>query len=163
MKDRVVRPASGLLLGCVVALAVAAGPAQAQQECEEFTLVAGEKSVEIVDNGKQGDSAGDVRIVTRNLLSERGEEFGVSYFVSTVLGPGSDGHMMFMGNSHIVFRDGEIVGQAKYERQNDTTPENPKPVVIVVQGGTGIYKDATGTVEVSAGADPMYAFKIDCS
>ncbi len=163
MNDRVVTPVNGFLLGCAVALVVAVSPAGAQQECEEFTLIGGDKSVAFVKRTEEGDSPGGLRILTRPLLDERGVEYGAYKAVSTVIGPGSGGDQVsFLGTFHFVFRDGELVGQTSYERANDSVQANPQPVTIVVNGGSGIYKGATGTVEVAAGNDPTFSFKIDC-
>lgn len=160
---RVVKPVSGFLIVSTMAVALATGAANAQQECQEFTLVGGKKNVHLIDNGESGDSAGDLRVVTRPLLDEQGAEYGELKVVSTVTGAGrGDGDTSFLGAAHFIFRIGDLVGQASYQRPNDKVDANPETVTYIITGGSGIYKGATGTVEVAPGDDPTFSFKIDC-
>lgn len=143
------------------ALLWAAGGTVAQDACATFSLIGAKKTLHMVDNGAAGDSAGDTRILTRDLTDDSGREFAVAYFVSTMVDANDDGGARFTSNVHIVFRDGEMSGATSYVRPNDETAITT-PISVIVHGGTGIYAGAAGTIDVSADDPPVYQFNITC-
>jgi len=150
-----------LALGAGLVLAAAGAAWAGETECGGFTLNAGDKTTDKVDNAPAGDSAGDMRVLTRKLNDSSGEEVAVAYIVATLAAVRAGGENVFLGDFHIVFRDGLVLGKGTYVRPNDTALATD-PMTVIVIGGGGVYAGAEGTIEISAGEHPTYTFDMTC-
>jgi hypothetical protein len=140
------------------ALAEAAGPA-----CGSFTLVGGEKGINVIDNPPAGKSPGDVRAGWRMLADEAGNAVGSVQFVATLTEPGAPGGDVLAGEYFIRLPDGYIASQTVYQLPDSTdTSQKAQNAVLVVTGGTGPYAGASGTIELVAGTAPRYVFDLHC-
>jgi hypothetical protein len=149
--------AAAVLAGSI-ATADAAGPA-----CGSFTLVGGEKGINVIDNPPAGKSPGDVRAGWRKLADEAGAAVGSVQFVATLTEPGAPGGDILAGEYFVRLPDGYIASQTVYQLPDSTdTSQKAQNAVLVVTGGTGPYAGAAGTIEIVAGEAPRYVFDLHC-
>jgi len=146
------------VLACSLAAAKAAGPA-----CSAFTLVGGEKGINVIDHPPTGKSPGDVRAGWRKLADEAGNPAGSVQFVATVTEPDAPGGDILAGEYFIRLAEGYIASQTVYQLPDSTdTSQKAQNAVLVVTGGTGPYAGAAGTIEIVAGVAPRYVFDLHC-
>ena len=138
--------------------AEAAGPA-----CGPFTLVGGEKGINVVDNPPAGKSPGDLRAGWRRLADEAGAPVGTVHYVAVLTEPGAEGGDILVGDYYVRLAEGTIAAQTLYQLPDSTdTSQKAQNAVLIVTGGTGSYARATGTIEILAGAAPRYVFDVAC-
>ena len=160
MGNRLTNVLSGAVLAAGLVVA-GAGGASADGDCEAFTLTAGAKTTHILDNGDDGPSPGDVRVLERDLDDADGTPIGVVYMVSTLVKVGEGDVHTFAADFSFDLRDGSMSGRSLYHRPNDTSLYTD-PITIHITGGAGYYDEVEGVVEVSSGEHPTYNFDIDC-
>lgn len=149
---------AAIVLGGSIVSAEAAGPV-----CGAFTLVGGEKAINVIDNPPAGKSPGDVRAGWRKLADEAGNAAGSVQFVATLTEPGAPGGDVLAGAYFVRLAEGYIASQTVYQLpdSNDTS-QKAQNAVLVVTGGTGPYAGAAGTIEIVAGDAPRYVFDLHC-
>ncbi|WP_421723270.1 allene oxide cyclase barrel-like domain-containing protein [Bauldia sp.] len=137
-------------------------PGYAQEvPCGAFTLTGGSKTTDIIDLGEPGTSAGDLRIVERQLVDADGTTVGALSGRSIILRPGGDNLPTMMGDWRIRIHDGTLVASALFDHENTDT-QTTTPVDVAIVGGTGPYRGAYGTLAIGAGDKPTYDFDISC-
>lgn len=147
-----------LVLVSPTATAESAGPA-----CGSFTLIGGEKDINVIDNPPAGKSPGDVRAGWRKLADEAENPVGSVQFVATLTEPGAAGGDVLAGAYFIRLPEGYIASQTVYQLPDSTdTSQRARNAVLVVTGGTGPYAGASGTIEIVAGEAPRYVFDLRC-
>ncbi len=152
-----------LLAGTLVLVpafaAEAAGP-----PCGAFTLVGGEKAINVVDHAPAGKSLGDERVGWRALADEAGNPMGTANFVVTMTRPGAQGEKdLVAGQFFITLPDGWIAAQTIYGIADVAdTSQKAASAVLVVTGGTGPYAGAGGTITIGSGDAPGYVFDLHC-
>ncbi|MEM7443547.1 MAG: hypothetical protein AAF414_09495 [Pseudomonadota bacterium] len=147
---------SGIAFGLSASLSLPAF-AQNGDACQPFTVVSdgSDRTVDYIDNGAPGPSAGDQRIGYRSLADQDGNPVGHYRWIGTVLNqPGDDGtvgesvyeYIMALGDGHIGYH--RLV-------QTDSPAQDTSGVAwdttqsAIVTGGTGAYAFAHGTVTIS--------------
>ncbi|MEM7443605.1 MAG: hypothetical protein AAF414_09785 [Pseudomonadota bacterium] len=119
------------------------------------------KTTNIIDHPPEGDSPGDIRVGLRELADQDGNPAGALYFVSTLAQLSDEGEHLFVADFQVDLPDGLLVGSTNFQRVNDTTQESA-PLVIVITGGSGAYRGASGVLEIESGDRPSYSFDLDC-
>ena len=152
---------TGLIAAVAIAFASAAGAAG--PACGPFTLVGGEKGINVVDNPPAGKSPGDLRAGWRRLADESGAPVGTVHYVAILTEPGAEGGDILAGQYYVRLAEGTIAAQTLYQLPDSTdTSQKAQNAVLIVTGGTGTFSRATGTIEIVAGAAPRYVFDIAC-
>ncbi len=148
----------GIVLAAVI---VGALPANATETmCGKFSLTGGSKTVELVDLGEPGTSVGDLRIAERQLLN--GDKIvGALSGESVILRLGDNDDHALMGDWRIRINGDTLITAALYARDNATNEYTPS-LDVVILGGTGGYRGAYGTLEITEGDRPSYNFDISC-
>lgn len=133
--------------------------------CGAFTLVGGEKGFEVVDNPPAGKSAGDTRAGWRKLADESGNPAGDVQFVATLTAPGDDERGdVLTADYFVTLADGWIASTSVYELANAAdTSQRAGNATLVVTGGTGAYRGASGTIVIEPGEAPRYVFNLACN
>lgn len=146
------------------ALLLAAGAAHAAgTDCGAFTLIGGEKGLNVVDNPPAGKSPGDVRAGWRRLADESGAAAGSVHYVAVLTEPGADGGDVLAGDYYVRLDAGTIAAQTLYQLPDSTdTSQKAQNAVLIVTGGTGAFAGASGTIEIVAGEAPRYVFDLAC-
>ena len=144
--------------------ALAADAAQASEpSCGAFTLIGGEKGVNVIDNPPAGKSAGDVRAGWRRLADEGGAAMGTVHYVAVLTEPGATGGDVLAGDYYVRLATGTIAAQTLYQLPDSTdTSQKAQNAIMIVTGGTGIFAGAGGTIEIVAGEAPRYVFDLAC-
>ncbi len=154
------RPA---IAACALLLIATVAAAEAGPVCGAFTLVGGEKGINVVDNPPAGKSPGDVRAGWRRLADEAGEPAGTVHYVAILTEPGAEGGDILAGNYYVRLAEGVIAAQTIYQLPDSTdTSQKAQNAVLIVTGGTGTFAGATGTIELVAGEAPRYVFDLRC-
>lgn len=145
-------------------LLLEAGAAHAAgTDCGAFTLIGGEKGVNVVDNPPAGKSPGDVRAGWRRLADENGVAAGSVHYVAVLTEPGADGGDVLAGDYYVRLAAGTIAAQTLYQLLDSTdTSQKAQNAVLIVTGGTGAFAGASGTIEIVAGEAPRYVFDLAC-
>lgn len=152
---------TGLIAAALVAFASAAQAAGT--DCGAFTLIGGEKGVNVVDNPPEGKSPGDVRAGWRRLADENGTAAGTVHYVAVLTEPGAAGGDVLAGDYYVRLGAGTIAAQTLYQLPDSTdTSQKAQNAVLIVTGGTGVFAGAGGTIEIVAGAAPRYVFDLTC-
>ncbi len=161
MTNRRARKVAALTLAGGV---LAAGTAHATEPlCGAFTLVGGEKGVNVVDNPPAGKSPGDVRAGWRRLADEDGAARGTVHYVAVLTEPGAAGGDVLAGDYYVRLEAGTIAAQTLYQLPDSTdTSQKAQNAILIVTGGTGIFAGAGGTIEIVAGEAPRYVFDLAC-
>jgi hypothetical protein len=148
----------------LVGAMLAAGPAHAAGPgCGAFTLVGGEKGVNVVDHPPVGKSPGDVRAGWRRLADESGTAAGSVHYVAVLTEPGAAGGDVLAGDYYVRLGGGTIAAQTLYQLPDSTdTSQKAQNAVLIVTGGTGAFAGAGGTIEIVAGEAPRYVFDLVC-
>jgi hypothetical protein len=148
----------------VVAATLMAGAAHAADPaCGAFTLIGGEKGVNVVDNPPAGKSPGDVRAGWRRLADEGGVPAGTVHYVAVLTEPGAVGGDVLAGDYYVRLAGGTIAAQTLYQLADaGDTSQKAQNAVLIVTGGTGDFAGARGTVEIVAGEAPRYVFDLAC-
>ena len=148
----------------VVAATLLAGAAHAADpSCGAFTLIGGEKGVNVVDNPPAGKSPGDVRAGWRRLADEGGVAAGTVHYVAVLTEPGAVGGDVLAGDYYVRLAGGTIAAQTLYQLADaGDTSQKAQNAVLIVTGGTGDFAGARGTVEIVAGEAPRYVFDLAC-
>ncbi len=134
-----VATAAGLLVAGLTSHAAAASGQAGQAKAETLRLVARQDTFQFVDNQPAGDSAGDL-VVTSDKVYDRGghRQLGRDHIAGIETVPGKS--IALTGT--LVLAHGEIALQGVTNEQND------RPFQLAITGGTGAYRDATGTATV---------------
>jgi hypothetical protein len=144
-------------------LLIATAGAEAGPACGAFTLIGGEKGINVVDNPPAGKSPGDVRAGWRRLADDAGNPAGTVHYVAILTEPGADGGDVLTGDYYVRLADGVIAAQTVYQLPDSTdTSQRAQNAVLIVTGGTGTFAGATGTIELVAGEAPRYVFDLRC-
>lgn len=151
----------GPIVATALCLAAPMNAHSADLSCGAFDLVGANKTTDIVDAAPDGDSPGDTRIGMRELVDETGSPIGALHFVSTLIRLGESDDHHFSGDFQIVLPDGFLIGSTIYQRPNVVNQDTP-PLTVVLTGGTGAYRDASGILEIGAGETPTYSFDLTC-
>jgi hypothetical protein len=158
---------TGLAVAALMALAVGESMADEAKgpDCGAFTLVGGEKGVEVVDNPPAGRSSGDTRAGWRKLADESGNPVGEVQFVATLTAPGGgDRGDVLAADYFVTLPDGWIASTSVYELANAAdTSQRAGNATLVVTGGTGAYRGASGTIVIEPGEAPRYVFDLACN
>src|SRR4051794_21758720 len=103
-----------------------------------------------IDNGKRGDSGGDMFVLSTT-LSRDGKVAGRAEYVQTAVDDRYRGISMTV---HLLLPDGTLELQgAGLDRRAPGLPKLPAEAELAVVGGTGAYAGASGTVHpVDAGS-----------
>jgi hypothetical protein len=132
-------------LGAVAVLAVGSAPAAVTGHGKTLRLIAIQNQQEFLDLGAAGPSLGD-QLVFSNTLYRRGHEVGTDGAVCTITAIAAPyGTPTFECLSTVRLRDGQITGQGLNEFQGEG---DPGPFFIVITGGTGAYRGASGEAVV---------------
>ncbi|MEM8564162.1 MAG: hypothetical protein AAGF57_18130 [Pseudomonadota bacterium] len=139
--------------------------AAGQDNCSlpDMLLTVGE--ITFVDNGDEGVSPGDNRILTHHLADENGDEVGIVNVISTVLHSPvpaattmyAEGAMHFDAGTLHWSNTSTLVDAADTSRTTDDAFDT------VVLGGTGAFRYATGTFHLAPRADGSYDMSFDIS
>ena len=156
----------------VVALVVAVGTGYAASaqpasgpECGSFVLTGGDKTITAVDNLPEGRSPGDKRVGTRLLIDGNGAEVGEEVFVATTAATASaDRNDLMATEFFFSFANGWLTGSALYELPNPDDPLHAQGVdlTVVVTGGAGAFRNASGEVVLTAADPPVFTFELSC-
>ncbi|MEM1153268.1 MAG: hypothetical protein AAGI44_03950 [Pseudomonadota bacterium] len=144
---------------------LASSTAAGQDNCSlpDMILTVGE--ITFVDNGDEGVSPGDNRILTHYLADENGEDIGVVNVISTVLhSPAPESTTMYAeGSMH--FETGTLhwSNTSTLVDAADTSRTTDDAFDTVVLGGTGDFRYATGTFHLAPRADGSYDMSFDIS
>jgi hypothetical protein len=136
---------SSLIAGTAIAAALAVGGAgfasAASPAAQSQTLRVRETitAVASVDAAPAGLSAGDESILHLRITSLAGKPIGVNNAVCTVLAPVSAGLAHCVGTGSLPGGTIEWGGDLSLSGERDT---------FVVTGGTGVYRDAAGQINV---------------
>ena len=164
-------------IACLVAMGVAmqAGSAAGSdaRSCGAFEVHStGEnRKVSYVDNGLDGDSAGDQRIGYRTIRDKDGKEIGAMRWIVTVLetAPGGEGKGTGLIRQHFLLPEGEMVVERVYGAGatfSDTEKVTVKGGDLAVVGGTGTFKGAGGIMhkvrDPDGGLGMTYKFDVAC-
>jgi hypothetical protein len=157
--------AAAVVLGALTGMALAQ-PSQ-QPSCGKFQLVLLPDHISYVDAGKAGVTVGDRRILSWQIKDKEGKPIGTQYTISTVMpGAPSDSYRV-MADSVIAFDTGtlKVSALAPLRDPLDTGKSTDVDLEWTVQGGTGDFAGATGTVKTVPLGDGTYeiAFDLACA
>lgn len=146
-----VRIGQGVLI-LATALASAVGisaVAQAEEavSCAPFTLIS--DSWQRGFSGTDAPQVGDVRAGTRRLVDEAGNELGLYAYSAVVVAVGEGGDDTLLVTRTFSFADGSLAGASTtFHPEIEDLDASPAPIVTVVTGGSGVFREAHGTVEM---------------
>lgn len=148
----------------LLAFVASADAASQKPVCGAFSLMGGEKVINVVDNPPKGPSPGDVRAGSRQLVDETGGEVGTVYFVATQTAtPTADRGSVLASQYFARFENGSISSSSVYELADAAdTSQRAGNAVLVVFGGTGAFENAKGQIVIEAGDPPTYVFDLGC-
>lgn len=142
-----------ILTTFIVAIGVTipgAGVAQVTEgpECGRFVLYLDVNASHLTDQGDEGPSPGDQRVLHSYLVDNDGNRLGESHAVSTFMPAMEDGKLPVHVSLFHTFANGSIASMAV------ARPNNPGPKVRLlphdlsrpVVGGTGEFAHVTGTI-----------------
>jgi hypothetical protein len=133
--------AAVLLVGALGAISTAsAAPQQAAtSKTKVLHLISHQVSLEVIDLGKKGDSAGD-QVLESTVEYQNGQRVGRSVLTCVAVTFSSTRGPDALCHGATVFRDGQI------EFQGETTFTTP--FTVAVTGGTGKYQNVGGQLTV---------------
>ncbi|MEM7279670.1 MAG: hypothetical protein AAF385_16285 [Pseudomonadota bacterium] len=138
---------------CLVLTGFASSSGANEEDCllPDMILTMGE--ITFVDNGDEGVSPGDNRILTHYLADENGQEIGFVNVISTVLhSPAPDTTTMYAeGSIHVDAGTLHWSNTSTLEDAADTSRTTDEAFDTIVVGGTGAFRHATGTFNLSPG------------
>lgn len=150
-------PAAGVMALSALLL-IPTGPAMAQDAaapvCGEMHLTQSAEEIQFIDTGAEGVDAGDRRILRWAVTDASGARLGTFFVVTTVLRVTDTGDIG-MAEGHVVFANGDIKVSVINALTNaaDTERSNPSPITWSINGGTGAFAGATGTLVNGPPAD----------
>ncbi len=122
--------------------------------CGEMHLKQSAEEIQFIDTGAEGVDAGDRRILRWAVTDMSGERIGTFFVVTTVLRVTDTGDIA-MAEGHVVFANGDIKVSVINAIANaaDTEQSNRAPITWSINGGTGAFAGATGTLVNGPPAD----------
>lgn len=152
------------MLAGVLFVTAATGVLAAEPACGSFSLIGGEKVINVVDNPPEGPSPGDVRAGNRQLLDAGGNIVANVQFSATLTAlPTARTGSVFASQYFVRFVDGWVASASVYELGDATdTSQRAGNAILLVSGGTGAFHNAKGKIEIEAGDPPTYVFDLDC-
>lgn len=146
--------AAALAAFLLAPLATANAQEPAAPVCGEMHLFQSIEEIQFVDTGAEGVDAGDRRILRWAVHDAAGEPFATFFVVTTVLQVLDEGEAA-MAEGHVVFANGDIkvsVVDVLADAAN-TEQSNQAPIHWSINGGTGEFAGATGTLVNGPPAD----------
>jgi hypothetical protein len=130
-----------LLVGAFGAISIASAAPQhtATNKTKVLHLISHQVSLEVIDLGKKGDSAGD-QVLESTVEFQNGQRVGRSVLTCVAITFTSTRGPDVLCNGATVFHDGQI------EFQGETTFTTP--FTVAVTGGTGRYQNVGGQLTV---------------
>lgn len=150
------RPFAAILAAAVLPLGVASAQDSAVPHCGAFVSYLEPQSVEVLDLGAEGPSAGDQRLIHETIFDADGNAIGTQDALATLLArTDGQGRDLFFVTLLASFADGELASTALIpSRDTATRAAGPTSQYSrIVTGGTGAFAHATGTVQLETLAD----------
>jgi hypothetical protein len=140
------------LLAAPIGTATAQDPAV--PACGEMHLFQSIEDIQFIDTGAEGVDAGDRRILRWTIHDAGGNAIGTFFVLTTVLQVMEVGEAA-MAEGHVVFANGDIKVSvvATLPDAANTEQSNQTPIVWSINGGTGAFAGATGTLVNGPQAD----------
>jgi hypothetical protein len=152
------KPLTPVAAAMVAALIVPSGAALAQDPaspaCGEMHLRQSAEDIQFIDTGAASVDPGDRRVLRWAVTDAAGERIGTFFVVTTVLQVLEDGDVA-MAEGHVVFANGDIKVSVIDALTNaaNTEQSNRAPITWSINGGTGVFAGATGTLVNGPPAD----------
>ena len=150
-----------VVFGAVLAAAaLSPGGAQVQTgdrpHCGTFVAYLEPQSIDVIDLGTEGPTAGDQRLIHETIFDADGNAIGTQDALATMLArTDAEGRDLFFVTLLASFTDGDIASTALIPSRNTATRDGgpTSQYVRTVTGGTGVFAHATGTVQLETLAD----------
>ncbi|MEM7446078.1 MAG: hypothetical protein AAF414_22350 [Pseudomonadota bacterium] len=157
-------------LAAALALTTIAGVASAQQasdpHCGNFVAFVVNDDVTVVDQGPEGASPGDQRIIRGRLTDTDGNRIGRQHAIATISHSSVEGEPLFYVTLLETFDVGTVASTAMIPSPNALDPSSRPDASYqrAVTGGTGDFAHATGTVTLESTADGSRraTYDLDC-
>lgn len=139
--------AAFVMMGAAAATPVSAQAPAAGPACGDMQLFESAESVTFVDTGAEGVDPGDRRVIHSLVSNAAGDHVADFYVITTVM-TSTDGADVAMATGHIKFTNGDIMLSSIVVLPNaaDTEASTRDPIHWSINGGTGAFAGAIGTV-----------------